>query len=144
MEIQYLKTVLLVATHLNFSKVAEEIPCAPSSVSRQVKCVEEALGITLFDRPARGERLKLTGPGTSVLPYIAQVVGQYESLEFHISRLKGQDEKPYTIGLPLGRISIKTECLLMEKFYLYAPWAQYSVSILPILGGRSLPAQSGI
>ena len=106
MEIQYLKTVLLVATHLNFSKVAEEIPCAPSSVSRQVKCVEEALGITLFDRPARGERLKLTGPGTSVLPYIAQVVGQYESLEFHISRLKGQDEKPYTIGLPLGRISI--------------------------------------
>lgn len=53
MEIQYLKTVLLVATHLNFSKVAEEIPCAPSSVSRQVKCVEEALGITLFDRPAR-------------------------------------------------------------------------------------------
>ena len=40
MEIQYLKTVLLVATHLNFSKVAEEIPCAPSSVSRQVKCVE--------------------------------------------------------------------------------------------------------
>ena len=30
MEIQYLKTVLLVATHLNFSKVAEEIPCAPS------------------------------------------------------------------------------------------------------------------
>lgn len=121
MEIQYLKTVLLVATHLNFSKVAEEIPCAPSSVSRQVKCVEEALGITLFDRPVRGERLKLTGPGTSVLPYIAQVVGQYESLEFHISRLKGQDEKPYTIGLPLGRISIKTECLLMEKFYLYAP-----------------------
>ena len=121
MEIQYLKTVLLVATHLNFSKVAEEIPCAPSSVSRQVKCVEEALGITLFDRPARGERLKLTGPGTSVLPYIAQVVGQYESLELHISRLKGQDEKPYTIGLPLGRISIKTECLLMEKFYLYAP-----------------------
>ena len=121
MEIQYLKTVLLVATHLNFSKVAEEIPCAPSSVSRQVKCVEEALGITLFDRPVRGERLKLTGPGTSVLPYIAQVVGQYESLEFHISRLKGQDEKPYTIGLPLGRISIKTECLLMEKFYLFAP-----------------------
>lgn len=121
MEIQYLKTVLLVATHLNFSKVAEEIPCAPSSVSRQVKCVEEALGITLFDRPVRGERLKLTGPGTSVLPYIAQVVGQYESLEFHISRLKGQDEKPYTVGLPLGRISIKTECLLMEKFYLFAP-----------------------
>ena len=49
------------------------------------------------------------------------MVGQYESLEFHISRLKGQDEKPYTIGLPLGRISIKTECLLMEKFYLFAP-----------------------
>lgn len=29
MEIQYLKTVLLVATHLNFSKVAEEIPVRP-------------------------------------------------------------------------------------------------------------------
>lgn len=126
MEIQYLKTVLLVATHLNFSKVAEEIPCAPSSVSRQVKCVEEALGITLFDRPARGERLKLTGPGTSVLPYIAQVVGQYESLEFHISRLKGQDEKPYTIGLPLGRISIKTECLLMENSICMPPGTIFS------------------
>lgn len=29
MDIQYLKTVLLAAAHLNFSKVAEEIPCAP-------------------------------------------------------------------------------------------------------------------
>ena len=120
-EIQYLKTVLLVGAHLNFSKVAEEIPCAPSSVSRQVKYVEEALGIMLFDRPMRGERLKLTPTGSSVLPYIAQVVGQYESLEFYIDRLKGEAQEPYVVGLPLGRISIKTECLLMEKFYLYSP-----------------------
>ena len=118
MEIQYLKTVLLVATHLNFSKVAEVIPCAPSSVSRQVKYVEEALGVVLFDRPVRGERLRLTAQGSSVIPYITQVVGQYESLEIFIERLK-EEREPYVIGLPLGRISIKTECLLMEKLYLY-------------------------
>ena len=67
MEIQYLKTVLLVATHLNFSKVAEEIPCAPSSVSRQVKCVEEALGITLFDRPGRAPEADRAGHQRSSL-----------------------------------------------------------------------------
>lgn len=120
-DIQYLKTVLLAATHLNFSKVAEEIPCAQSSVSRQVKCVEDTLGITLFERPVRGERLKLTEQGTSVLPLIEQVVEHYDSLEFYVHRLKSQLREPYVIGLPLGRISIKTECQLLEQIYLFAP-----------------------
>ena len=121
MDIQYLKTVLLAATHLNFSKVAEEIPCAQSSVSRQVKCVEDALGIPLFERPVRGERLKLTEQGISVLPLIEQVVGRYESLEFYVHRLKSQEREPYVVGLPFGRISIMTECQFLEKAYLYAP-----------------------
>lgn len=121
MDIQYLKTVLLAATHLNFSKVAEEIPCAQSSVSRQVKCVEDTLGIPLFERPVRGERLKLTEQGTNVLPLIEQVVGRYESLEFYVHRLKSQMREPYVVGLPLGRVSIMTECQLLEKIYLYAP-----------------------
>lgn len=121
MDIQYLKTVLLAATHLNFSKVAEEVPCAQSSVSRQVKCVEDTLGIPLFERPVRGERLKLTEQGISVLPLIEQVVGRYESLEFYVHRLKSQEREPYVVGLPFGRISIMTECQLLEKAYLYAP-----------------------
>ena len=121
MQIQYLKTVLLAAAHLNFSKVAEEIPCAQSSVSRQVKCVEDTLGITLFERSVRGERLKLTEQGANVLPQIEQVVGHYASLEFYVHRLKSQEREPYVVGLPFGRISIKTECQFLENVYLYAP-----------------------
>lgn len=121
MDIQYLKTVLLAAAYLNFSKVAEEIPCAQSSVSRQVKYVEDNLGVPLFERPVRGERLKLTEQGTTLLPLIERVVQHYESLEFSAQHLKRQEQAPFVIGIQLGRVSIMTECQLLEKIYLYAP-----------------------
>ena len=121
MDIQYLKTVLLAAACLNFSKVAEEIPCAQSSVSRQVKYVEDNLGVPLFERPVRGERLKLTEQGTTLLPLIERVVQHYESLEFCAQHLKSQERTPFVVGLQLGRISMMTECRLLEKIYLYAP-----------------------
>lgn len=53
MEIQYLETVLAVAQYLSFSRAAEEIPCAQSSVSRHVGIVENELGAKIFTRSSK-------------------------------------------------------------------------------------------
>ncbi|MGH8188121.1 MAG: LysR family transcriptional regulator, partial [Steroidobacteraceae bacterium] len=49
------------ARHLNLSAAAEEMNVTHAAVSRQVKQLEERLGVTLFERLPRG--LKLTAHG---------------------------------------------------------------------------------
>ncbi len=53
MEFRRLKTFRVVADHLSFSKAAEELFMAQSSVSAQIKALEEELNIKLFDRIGR-------------------------------------------------------------------------------------------
>ncbi|GGF28845.1 LysR family transcriptional regulator [Aliidongia dinghuensis] len=56
------------ARHLQVAKAADELNVTPSAVSHQLKTLEAALGVTLFDRTKR--RLKLTPQGAALLPSI--------------------------------------------------------------------------
>src|SRR5690606_41991845 len=51
----------IAARHLNLSAAAEEMNVTHAAVSRQVKQLEERLGVKLFERLPRG--LKLTAHG---------------------------------------------------------------------------------
>lgn len=56
-----LRTFVLAATYLNVSRTAEELCLTQSAVSRQLKQLEEQLGVQLFHRTNRG--LALTDSG---------------------------------------------------------------------------------
>jgi DNA-binding transcriptional LysR family regulator len=62
-----LKVFRVVATHLNFSRAAEELLLTQPAVTQQIRALEEEYGVPLFDR--RGGRIVLTLGGQALLPY---------------------------------------------------------------------------
>lgn len=72
MESQKLKTFREVARTLNFTRAASNLSYAQSSVTAQVKALEDELGVPLFDR--LGRRVVLTGPGERFLGYTERML----------------------------------------------------------------------
>jgi DNA-binding transcriptional LysR family regulator len=62
-----LKVFRVVASHLNFSRAAEELLLTQPAVTQQIKALEDEYGVTLFDRS--GGRIALTPSGQALLPY---------------------------------------------------------------------------
>lgn len=60
-----LRTFEAAARHVSFTRAGEELHVTAGAVSRQVKALEEALGINLFDRT--GRELRLTKGGQTYL-----------------------------------------------------------------------------
>lgn len=65
-----------VARHRSFSLAAHELCLTNGAVSRQIKTLEERLGLPLFDRSGNG--VELTLPGRQLLP---SVLAAFEQLE---------------------------------------------------------------
>lgn len=61
MELRHLRYFLAVAKHLNFTKAAEALHMAQPPLSRQIKELEEEIGVTLFER--QGKRISLSSAG---------------------------------------------------------------------------------
>jgi DNA-binding transcriptional LysR family regulator len=62
-----LKVFRVVASHLNFSRAAEELLLTQPAVTQQIKALEDEYGVSLFDRS--GGRITLTPSGQALLPY---------------------------------------------------------------------------
>ena len=62
-----LKVFRVVATHLNFSRAAEELLLTQPAVTQQIKALEDEYGVPLFDRSSG--RITLTPGGQALLPF---------------------------------------------------------------------------
>src|SRR3954471_8084889 len=67
MELRHLKTFVAAATTLNFTRAAQQVHLAQSSVTEQIQTLEDDLGTPLFDRSRR--KLSLTEAGRRMLEY---------------------------------------------------------------------------
>ncbi|MFF5494584.1 LysR family transcriptional regulator [Streptomyces aquilus] len=72
MELRLLVTFEKVAGVLSFTRAAAELSYAQSSVTSQVRALEDSLGVELFDR--LGSRIRLTEAGERLLPYARQII----------------------------------------------------------------------
>lgn len=61
MELRVLRYFQAVVNELNISRAAERLHVSQPTISRQLKDLENELGVTLFDR--NGHNLKLTNSG---------------------------------------------------------------------------------
>ena len=79
--LRFLKTFQIAARLQSFKAAAEELFVTPSAVSHQIKALEEHLGVTLFERGARGARtLTLTDAGAHYLEHINDIFSRLESI----------------------------------------------------------------
>lgn len=79
--LRFLKTFQIAARLQSFKAAAEELYVTPSAVSHQIKALEEQLGVTLFERGARGARtLALTDAGSHYLEHINDIFSKLESI----------------------------------------------------------------
>lgn len=96
MNLKHLHYFWMVAKSGSIAAAAERLHLTPQTVSSQVKALEEALGVALFE--LAGRRLRLTEAGQVALGYADEVFSTLEALE---ARLKGQAgaSPPFRVGI---------------------------------------------
>jgi DNA-binding transcriptional LysR family regulator len=95
MEFRELKIFQVVASMLSFHKAAKILHYAQSTVSSQIRSLENDLGSALFSR--RGNAIQLTKVGISLLGYTQKLVNIEKEIKMKITGMKD----------PYGSISIK-------------------------------------
>lgn len=76
MNLIYLQTFCAVARWENFTRAADELGYAQSSVTTQIQKLEEHYGVVLFER--LGRKMQLTQAGEALLQYAREILRLYE------------------------------------------------------------------
>ena len=91
-----LKVFRTVATHLNFSRAAEELLLTQPAVTQQIKALEEQFGVPLFDRT--GGRIIMTPAGHALLPYAEKLKALSEEAQSVVANVSGKPGGRLTLG----------------------------------------------
>jgi len=94
-ELRQLKTFSMLASTLNFSRAAEVQNYVPSTVTMQMKALEEELGVKLVDR--LGKNVVLTDAGRSFLGYVDNILSKLEEAQ-HAVKQSGEMTGTVTIS----------------------------------------------
>lgn len=88
MDIHQLRIFVAVARERSITRASELLHLSQPAVSAQIKAMEDALGLALFDRTPRG--MSLTGDGQRLLARAEQTLGAHRALMDEATRIKGQ------------------------------------------------------
>lgn len=95
MDLHKLKTFKTVAAFLNFNRAAENLNCAQSTISAQIKSLEDELGVRLFKRVKK--RVFLTPAGEKMVRHANRMLSIEQDAR---SDIKGEKK-------PLGKITLR-------------------------------------
>ena len=96
MNLNHLKIFYIVAKNLSYSRAAEELYTSQSSVSIQIKKLEECLGIELFEQ--MGKKIYLTEAGLALFAHAERMFGIVAEALQTIEELKGSSRGRLLIG----------------------------------------------
>lgn len=127
MEIRQLKTFITIANTLNFTKAADMLGYAQSSVTTQIKLLEEELKVKLFDRI--GKNVYLTPSGNILLTYALQILKLEEEAKEAVYTDEGI-KGTVTIG------SVESLCAsrfppIYQKFHERFPQVEVVIKLCP-------------
>lgn len=135
MEIHQLRTFVVVAREGSITRASERLSLSQPAVSAHIKAIEDTLGLTLFERTARG--MTLTSDGQRLLAKAEQTLGAHQELLDEASRMKGRLTGRLRLGATnnssaeaLGRVLT----LLAERCPEVEVGLQHGTS-LEVLGG---------
>ncbi|MET7453897.1 LysR family transcriptional regulator [Streptomyces sp. NPDC005574] len=94
MQFQQLRAFREVAAELSFTRAAKNLHYAQSTVTTQIKNLEEAVGADLFDRSQR--QLALTEAGLRLLPHAERIIEIAETARREVASTVRQPRRPTT------------------------------------------------
>lgn len=97
MELHLLRAFATVAASGTLTRAAAELHLSQSALSGQIRALEDALGVTLFRRRARG--MDLTDAGTDLLPLARKALDAATALRRKAERLRAQPTGRLVLGL---------------------------------------------
>ncbi|GGH53485.1 LysR family transcriptional regulator [Frigidibacter albus] len=110
MELSQLRTLIHVAELGSLSKAADRLHTAQPALSRQIRLLEEELGVRLFDRHGRG--MIMTDQGQDVLRHALRVMGELEEIRATVSDEDAPLRGHVSIGMPPTASDILAEPLV--------------------------------
>ncbi|OZI77998.1 LysR family transcriptional regulator [Bordetella genomosp. 12] len=96
MELRHLRYFQTVAREGSFTRAAAALHIAQPPLSRQIRQLEEELGVTLIERGSRG--LKLTEAGRFLLEQSLQLTARLDEIVAGTRRLGAQSARWFSIG----------------------------------------------
>jgi DNA-binding transcriptional LysR family regulator len=84
MELRHLRYFLAVAEELNFTRAAKSLNIAQPPLTRQIRLLEEEMGVALVDRSSY--RIELTRAGAAFAGEIARILGELRLAVVHARR----------------------------------------------------------
>ena len=96
MELRHLRYFVAVADTLSFTKGAKKLRLAQPSLTRQIKDLEEEIGVRLLDRTKR--EVSLTEEGKSFLDDAKRVLAHSTEIIESVQRLRDYETAPFNIG----------------------------------------------
>ncbi|MBD0380829.1 LysR family transcriptional regulator [Paenibacillus sedimenti] len=111
MELKQLQTFRAVATELSFTRAAEVLAYAQSSVTAQIQGLEQQFGVPLFNR--LGKRVAITEEGKRLLFYAERMLQLADEAQLAV---RGDDEPSGTlrIGAPESLFTYRLPPILRE------------------------------
>jgi LysR family transcriptional regulator, cyn operon transcriptional activator len=107
MELRQLKYFIKTAQTLNFSEAARALFVTQSTLSQQIRCLEQELGVDLFSRSSHS--VVLTESGEHLLPIAVRTLQDAEQCFIQISDLKQMLSGTLNIGITYTFAPILTE-----------------------------------
>ena len=98
MDVPQLRTILHVAELGSLSKAADRLRIAQPALSRQVRLLEEELGIRLFDRHGRG--MVVTEAGKEVLRHAQRIMQELDEIRATVADEDAPLRGQVSIGMP--------------------------------------------
>ncbi len=80
----------------SFTRAAQELDYAQSSISKMIADLEAEWGMTLLERSKRG--VCLTSAGEQILPFLRKILSDHQALEGQIGRINGIETGIVHIG----------------------------------------------
>ncbi|MGO8754014.1 MAG: LysR family transcriptional regulator [Gallionellaceae bacterium] len=86
-----------VASHLNYSRAAEELYLSQPAVSMQIKQLETNIGLPLFEH--MGKKIFLTEAGRELFHYARSIAQQIAEIEAVFDKIKGLEQGKLTLSV---------------------------------------------
>lgn len=126
MDIKQLRTFITILEVENLTKAATMLNVVQPAVSRQIKMLEEELGVKLFNRSRHG--MALTDDGKLLEPYARRILEDLESAKLELTANKGIIRGKVHIGV-LSSISELLSTLIMRVIKEKYPEVQVKISV---------------